>query len=303
MQPKIVVAMIVKNEQEMLTRCLSSVKEADAIYIVDTGSEDETVKIAKQFTENVFEDFTWCDDFAKARNHVLSKVKEENAYVLSIDADEFLHDFAAVRKAVNEADQKGILAIDVALEAENDGQIHYYPRLFKKNPQVWWEGAVHNHISVKPELTSQIKITYGYSPAHLKDPNRSFRILQKEVERTGNAREIYYLGREYWYRRQYRECVETLGKYVQKAHFLAEKADAFLLMARCYWAMGMGDDARDACVQALIINSNFKEAALFMATLAGFGSGNPEWEKNATQWQRMGETADNSGVLFIRDSK
>ncbi len=51
-----------------------------------------------------------------------------------------------------------------------------------------------------------------------------------------------------------------LGKYVQRSEFLAEKADAFLIMSRCYWLMKMGDDARDACVQALIINPHFREA-------------------------------------------
>lgn len=294
--------MIVKNEEEMLSRCLDSVKGVDNIYIVDTGSEDKTIEVAKKYTENVYSDYKWNDDFAEARNHVLSKVQEENAWILSIDADEYLHNFEEIPKVIEEAEKVNSLAIDVKLISESDGQVHNYPRLFKKSPEVWWEGAVHNHISVKPEITSDVKITYGYSPAHLKDPNRSFRILQKEVEKTGNARETYYLGREYWYRKQYRECVETMGKYVQKAHFLAEKADAFLLMSRCYHAMAMWSDARDACAQALIINPHFKEAVLFMSILAGKGSGNPQWEKNGDWWEKASINSDNTGVLFIRNT-
>jgi hypothetical protein len=72
-------------------------------------------------------------------------------------------------------------------------------------------------------------------------------------------------------------------------------------MARAYWELRMPDDARDACVQALIINPNFKEACLFMATLAGDGSTNTRWQGNADQWKRMAETATNDNVLFLRE--
>jgi hypothetical protein len=98
----------------------------------------------------------------------------------------------------------------------------------------------------------------------------------------------------------YDKALPTLGQYVQQSRFLAEKADAFLIMARAYWDLRMPDDARDACVQALIINPRFKEACLFMATLAGDGTSNDRWQRNADQWKRMAETADNEDVLFLR---
>lgn len=299
--PKIVACLIVKNEEALLSRCLDSIKGVDNIYIVDTGSIDKTIEIAKKYTDNVYTDFTWNDSFCDARNHVLSKVQEENAWILSIDADEFLHDFKELRAAVDVADTKGALAVDCYLYAEGDNQMHNFPRLFKKSDQVWWEGAVHNHLSVLPQKIGSVKITYGFSPAHNLDPNRAMRILKKEVDRTGNAREIFYLGREYYYRNMWDEAVVTFGQYVQKSKFLAEKADAFLLMAICYWRKGMGDDARDACVQAIICNPQFKEAVKFMATLAGKGSGNPTWEKNATWWEKAAENCDNTNVLFVRE--
>lgn len=293
--------MIVKNEEALLSRCLDSVKGVDAIYIVDTGSVDKTIEIAKKYTDNVYADYTWDDNFAEARNHVLSKVQEDNAWVLSIDADEFLHDFAELRQAVDIADAKGALAVDCYLYSEGDQQMHNFPRLFKKSEQVWWEGAVHNHLSVLPQKVGNVKITYGFSPAHNLDPNRAMRILQKEVDRTGNPREMFYLGREYYYRNMWNEAVKTFGEYVQKSKFLAEKADAFLLMARCYWAKGMGNEARDACSQAIICNAHFREAIDFMAVITGDGSGNPDWQRNADQWKQMAKTADSKGVLFYRE--
>lgn len=59
------VCMIVKNEEEVLARCLACITSfADEIVIVDTGSTDKTKEIAASFTDNVY-DFPWCDDFLK----------------------------------------------------------------------------------------------------------------------------------------------------------------------------------------------------------------------------------------------
>lgn len=299
----IVVAMIVKNEEALLSRCLESVKEADAIYIADTGSEDKTIEIAKKYTKNVCNDYKWEGHFANARNHVLQKVKEENAWILSIDADEFLRvPMSTVRTAVEEAEKRGEIVLDIRMFNESDGQMHQFPRLFKKHPDVFWAGAAHNHISVLPKTVSPVEIVYGYSPAHEKDKDRTLTILQNEVEikKSGGPRERYYLAREYWYRQKYPQAVNHLVVYVTESKFLAEKADAYLTLARCYYFMGMMEEARNACSNAIVINAHFKEAILFMATLAGKGSGNMSWEKNAQQWEQMATTADNFGVLFVR---
>lgn len=295
---KISAVLIVKNEEALLARCLESIKEVDEIVIVDTGSEDKTIEIAKKYTDKVWSDFTWCDDFAKARNHALAKATGD--FILSIDADEYLKDFKKVREVVEKLASLGGKVANVTMIDEGTGQQHIFPRIFKRDPEVYWVGAVHNHLSLKGDISSEVQIVYGFSPAHLKDPDRAFRILKKEVARTGNGRETYYLGREYWYRLQYREAIEQFSKYVEVSKFGAEKADAFLIMARCYHAMGMWDEARNMCAQAIIINSHFKEAVAFMVLLAGRGSGNPAWENNANQWEKMALSADNSNVLFVR---
>lgn len=199
------------------------------------------------------------------------------------------------------AEKQQALAVDVYMHGEDGGDDFRYPRLFKRDPRVWWEGDIHNHLSVIGIDVGHVDITFGYSPAHKLDPDRSFRILKKSVEEHHGPREMFYLGREYVYRGMYEDAVKILGQYVQLSRFLAEKADAFLTMAKAYWAMGMPNDARDACVQALIINANFKEAILFMATIAGDKSGNYRWQKNADQWKKMAETADNYDVLFARN--
>lgn len=283
-------AIIAKNESVMIGRLLESVKDLDEIVVVDTGSTDNTMEIAKKYTDKVFSDFTWNDSFAQARNHVKSKMTTD--WILSIDCDERLYDVFALREAVALAEARQALAVDTLQIAEDNGQEFFFPRLFTNSPQVFWEGSIHNTLSVLGERLGNVRISVGYSPAHSNDPDRAFRILKKDVEERPNARSYFYLGREYFYRGDFENCVIMMGKYVQISRFLSEKAEAFLTMARAYWAMKMADDARDACAQALIINARFKEAILFMATLS--------WEHNAVQWRRMAETADNEDVLFIR---
>jgi len=296
--PTISAVLIAKNEEALLGRCLSSVRALDAIVVCDTGSADRTLEVAREF-DAVTCQFPWCDDFSKARNVALSHATTD--WILSIDADEFLHDVGAVREAVALAEAQQGCAVNVKMIAEDNGQWFAFPRLFKRSPRVWWEGAIHNHISVGGIDVGSVAITHGYSPAHFHDPDRSMRILTKVVQETGNPREMYYLGREHWYRKQYDAAIALLRDYVSRSQFLAEKADAFLFMARAYWALGRPNDAREACAQALIINPRFKEAARFMAVLAGDGCGNERWQGNADQWLRMAATADNEHVLFVRD--
>jgi glycosyltransferase involved in cell wall biosynthesis len=292
--------LIVKNEHELLANCLDSLKGIDEIFIADTGSSDNTIEIAKQFTPHVYTEKKWEDDFAACRNFIKSKATTD--WILSIDADEVLHDLGDLREAVALAEQRGALAVDVTMRASDNGQIFLFPRLFKNDPKVWWSGNIHNHLSVAGERLGNVWITHGYSPAHQLDPDRAFRILKKEVDSRPDAiREMFYLGREYFYRKDYENTVKTLGNYVLRSNYLAEKAEAFLIMSRSYWAMHRAEDARDAILQALKINSNFKEAIIWMSILAGKGTGNSKWEANAKQWENMASTADNTEVLFVRE--
>ncbi len=84
--------LIVKNEIEVLERCIKSVQEkmsgiVNDIVVVDTGSADGTRELAVELGCNVF-DFEWCDDFAKARNYSIENAK--NDWIMTLDADEFI---------------------------------------------------------------------------------------------------------------------------------------------------------------------------------------------------------------------
>ncbi|MCH5159426.1 MAG: glycosyltransferase family 2 protein [Clostridiales bacterium] len=81
------VTLIVKNEEDNLARLLPQLTFADEVIIVDTGSTDGTVAVAKNFTTRVY-NFLWCDDFSKARNYAISKATCD--YIMWLDADDIV---------------------------------------------------------------------------------------------------------------------------------------------------------------------------------------------------------------------
>ena len=290
---RISVSMIVKNEEACLATCLESVKDADEIVIVDTGSTDRTIDIAKKYTDKVFSgpDFLWRDDFAFSRNQSLERCTGD--WVLIIDADEILESggISKIREVVSRTTYDAIFFNAVSLR--NMKEVHPSIRLFKRDSGITWKGRIHNYLTESEGEISDLRIFYGYSKAHEADPDRAFRILTKVVAEDPDCkRERFYLAREYWYRNDYTTALHWYDNYLSVAEWAPEMADAWLKKARCYWHLQQGDQARAACLQAIKINTNFKEALLFMADMSG--------PVNAKRWKEFAATADNRSVLFIR---
>jgi glycosyltransferase involved in cell wall biosynthesis len=86
MAPSISVALIVKNEERVLGRCLESLRGAvDEIVVVDTGSEDGTKRVARSYTDKIY-DFDWRDDFGVARQFAFDRATSD--WVAWVDADD-----------------------------------------------------------------------------------------------------------------------------------------------------------------------------------------------------------------------
>ena len=98
------VCMIVKNEERVLKRCLDSLAGLyDELIVVDTGSTDNTKKIASEYTDRIY-DFEWVQDFSAARNYSLSFATCDYIYVA--DADEVIDEenrkrFMAVKEVMD----------------------------------------------------------------------------------------------------------------------------------------------------------------------------------------------------------
>ncbi len=173
--------MIVKNEEKNLPSCLASLKPAvDEMIVVDTGSTDRTVDIAKAFGARVLP-FSWNGNFSDARNFSLAAAR--GAWILVMDADEVLsvQDHELLRRAVREGDQHKVCW---SVMTRNYTRLHpqgwaanngTYPheeraegwhpstkvRLFPNDPQVRFVGEVHEMI----EQTAQ-RAGYEMREAH-----------------------------------------------------------------------------------------------------------------------------------------
>jgi glycosyltransferase involved in cell wall biosynthesis len=293
---KLTGALIVKNEQELLSRCLDSIQGVDELIIVDTGSSDNTVEIAKKYTDKVYTDFKWCDHYGKARQHAKDKCTGD--WIMNIDADEVLaNDFSEVRKAVEGAEKIGAQFVNCSTTARTGTDTNRFPRIYKNIPEIQWRGAAHNYMTLtkgeRKTYESNIVHIYERSPAHDLDPDRTLRILTNAIKEDPSlSRERYYLAREYYYRKKWKDCIKHLDIYLKNSVYRAEKADGYLMKARCHWNSHEGNEAREACLQAIGINPNFREALEFMSEMY--------YEPGKSRWLSFSKLADDSGVLFVR---
>ena len=194
-QPALSVCLIVRNEEQFLGRCLDSVRGlANQIVVVDTGSTDRTVEIARAHGAQVHS-FTWCDDFSAARNVALEHANGD--WVLALDADEEMppdqHD--ALRKhLLAEAVISWRLPIRDA-GREEEGQ-SYVPRLFRNAPGLYYTGRIHEQVfrsvedvrrdwGLDTRLGEACLLHHGYSKALTLDRDkvaRNLRLLEMALD-------------------------------------------------------------------------------------------------------------------------
>ncbi len=139
------VCLIARNEERFLGACLKSIQGLNAqIIVVDTGSTDRTVEIARDFGAEVYS-FTWSDDFAAARNAALEHARGD--WVLMLDADEELpkDQHAALMGDIAQAKVLGYRLPLVNIEHEAHGRSHV-PRLFRNMPGIFYTGRIHEQI-------------------------------------------------------------------------------------------------------------------------------------------------------------
>lgn len=142
-EPLLSTALIVRDEAEHLGACLESVAPVvDEIVVVDTGSVDESIAIARSFGARVIEE-PWSDDFAHARNAALAQVT--GRWVLYIDADERLRPVARrdVERLLEGADE---VAFRVWLRPFVGANPCREYRLWRHDPRVRFDGVIHEKV-------------------------------------------------------------------------------------------------------------------------------------------------------------
>lgn len=220
--------MIVKNEAANLTRCLNSVKHCvDEMIIVDTGSNDDTVQLAKEAGAKVYH-YQWTDDFAAARNFSLDQATGD--WVFYLDADEELEPNCCrrFRSLTANSQVEGYLFQINNLTDTKDNLRHINLRLFRNNPAYRFAGRLHEQILTtiranKPEAlveNSGLNIFhYGYLSAVFFGKNkaqRNFRLNQLMVQsEPDNPFYLHALGNSYVNRQDLKNAYRCYKKALE----------------------------------------------------------------------------------------
>ena len=215
---------ITKNESANIERCLQSIKSVvSEIIVVDTGSTDETVIIAKKLGAKVFH-YQWHDDFAAAKNFAISKAKGK--WIIFLDADEYFDSNSAkkLRYCVNKAHKlQNVEAIScrlVNLRGPGGCMLSYNPaiRIFRNLPSIRFFGNIHEHllnngrylVTIFDDLSYLTIYHTGYSPETM--PNkvkRNLAILERNLENNElDDLTYYYLCSSYHLAEKYDEAIK-----------------------------------------------------------------------------------------------
>ncbi len=215
------ICMIVKNEEDVLHRCLTCAKQiADEIIIVDTGSTDNTKKIASKFTNKIY-DFRWCYDFSKARNFSFSKATKD--YIMWLDADDVIlqEDIEKVLNLKKELSQNKdidmiMLKYNMFDEKSNSSTLSYYrERIFKRENNYKWISPIHEVIPPSGNcIYKDIAITH--KKIHASDPKRNLIIFKKMIENGQklDARQKFYYARELFYQKEYENALNIYKEFL-----------------------------------------------------------------------------------------
>ena len=182
--------MIVKNEEDVIGRCLECVSDIfDEIIVVDTGSDDKTKEIVKKYTKGLYY-FKWIEDFAAARNFAFSKATKD--YIMWLDADDIILD--KDKEKIKELKMNMDKSIDMVMMKYNtsfdsDGNVtfsYYRERIFKRSKNFKWIGEIHEVIPLEGNI---IYSDAAISHKKLKnnDPKRNLRIFENMI---ANGKEL-----------------------------------------------------------------------------------------------------------------
>ncbi len=280
MKPTIAACLIVKNEEHFLAGCLESIRNCvDEIIVVDTGSTDLTVDIAKEFGAKIFQ-FPWNGNFSAARNESVRQCTTD--WVLSIDADERL-EIGSKEKIDAVIVSKERYAVSVLIQGQHHlasgvvEQVNAYPRIFRRHPKIFFEGVVHEQIL--PSLqrmgksVSQSDIVihhlgYGESLEKVREKSvRNIKLLEAQLAASAEddyAR--YQIGNSYVVLQEYDSARGYLERVVESSEVNKSiKASASNLLVEVELSKMNIDRAEQWCRRSLEFVQNQTMARWFLS--------------------------------------
>ena len=219
------VCIITKNEAHYLRECLICLKKYPfEIVVTDTGSEDDSVSVAKEYTNKVFF-YEWSNDFSTARNYCVAQAT--NDMVMIVDTDEFVQDFdwgdfckiiEMNHDKVGRINLNNVYRRNGILNSTNEK----LSRIFDRRLYTY-TGSIHEQITPIGDKdtfeTYDAGITFkhvGYDgdPENIKKKTeRNIMLLKSELEKKEDAYILYQLGKSYYMAGDYGEA----EKYFERA--------------------------------------------------------------------------------------
>lgn len=223
--------MIVKNEEANIEKALSWGKEVVCEQIVvDTGSTDRTVELARAMGAKVYT-FPWIDDFAAAKNFAISKAAGD--WIAFLDADEYFASgdekklITLLEKIEQESVRQDVILVTLMDVDENGkgGASRYSPRVFRNISGLKYTGRIHEHLvwndgDEQINTVNAAKMLTIYHTGYQKEMKakkgtRNLELLQKELEINPNDKDMLgYLGDEYFWHDQMDEAIESYWKAI-----------------------------------------------------------------------------------------
>ncbi|MBQ0016997.1 MAG: glycosyltransferase family 2 protein [Clostridiales bacterium] len=251
--------MIVKNEEDVIGRCLKSVEGLfDEIIIVDTGSTDKTKEIARQYTDKIF-DFEWVNDFSKARNYSFSLSNCE--YIMWLDADDILpikerSKFIKLKEILQKEKPDAVMMkYDIAFDENGKSTFSYFrERILKRSAGFVWQDPVHEVISLKGKiLHSEISIEH-HKIEEKRQTDRNLKIYESLIEMSVklSARQMYYYSRELMYNNLFEKAIENYKKFLLRTDaWIENKLSAYKDMSYCYLKLNDAMSAKKILLESL----------------------------------------------------
>lgn len=244
---KIAIAAISKNEAEFVKRFCDSAKDADLISIADTGSDDDTVKLAKECGADVHEICISPWRFDLARNAGLALIPKDYDVIISLDLDEVLE--PGWREEIERVWVKGETT---RLRYKFDwgcGISFYYEKIFAKHGYRFWH-PVHEY----PRPDDRINEVYAHTDmllvSHHPDPTKSrgqyMPLLELAIKEDPHCpRNAFYHARELTFYYRWQEAIVYLNKYLEmpEATWQNERCYAMRLLGKCYENLGNPTEA------------------------------------------------------------
>lgn len=227
------IAMIVKNEEKNIGKCLTSIRKLDnridyEIIVVDTGSTDDTIKIAKNFTDKVYE-HNWNGNFAEMRN--ISIRYCIGKWIMILDADEVIESVDEIVDFFKSDDSRvfncmTLKSKNILSENENEYTLMHLLRLFRNHKEFKYTGRVHEQPFLKEPIgISNITfLHYGYSRVNYSvmqyKYERNLQLLLKNLEEGNKTIYNYFqIAQTYGMQNKFSEAL----KYIRIAYNLIEK--------------------------------------------------------------------------------